>query len=64
MTCPHCGKEMESGYLISAQPVLWSPKKNKSLLFTGKNDEKLVRQFDENKAASICKTCRIFVMKY
>ena len=65
MNCPHCGKEMEQGYLIVKPPVLWSPNKDKLTLLADKDSEKLVGGFfGETKPASVCKTCRMFVMKY
>ena len=64
MNCPVCGKPMIPGYLCAKHPLIWTPREHKFTIIPGKNDEKLVRQFDENKPASVCKSCRMFVMKY
>lgn len=69
MDCPFCGKEMESGWVYSRGPLLWSPKQGKASLFRGREDISLMKEGPEgfspgHPAAYICKDCRKVVVEY
>lgn len=68
MTCPECGKEMESGWLYSRGNLLWSPKQGKATLWKGREDVSLTSVTDDLAGnvpvGHFCKDCRKVILKY
>lgn len=63
MTCPECGKEMESGWLYASGSLFWSPAPDKVFLQPDRKSVSL-RVCADAPAACICKDCRKVILEY
>lgn len=69
MICPYCDKEMESGYLVFRDPLVWSKKKKivatlpfgkDSMIFSPDSSS----PFGGNRKAYRCTCCKKIIMDY
>ena len=66
MSCPKCNAEMMQGYLQTARPLFWSPKKRALVPWT--DSESIIFSMSlisgTNIATYHCPSCKIFLTQY
>ena len=59
MKCPYCGEEMQTGYLQSARPVLWSPQKKKMMFLASEMEDVRITEGLWNGCFAVADYCEL-----